>query len=81
MGSGETIQFFKLIRHKHYKKVLFISPRIAFAYAIQNEFKDEGLIIENYKEITNNDILNKADNLIISLESLHKLNKKKFMIV
>ena len=74
MGSGKTVQIFKLIKYRGYKRTLFISPRIAFAYAIQNDFKDEGLIIDNYKEITNNNELNKVDNLVISLESLYKLN-------
>ncbi len=74
LGGGKTKQIFKIINQKKYQKILFLSPRISFAQAIQNDFKDEGLEIINYNE-SDKKIMNSAAALVITLESLHKLDK------
>jgi hypothetical protein len=74
LGGGKTVTIFKNIQK--YKKILFISPRIAFAHAIQNDFSEQGLEITNYDEHRINvNIINGAPASVISLESLHKLDK------
>ena len=38
LGSGKTIQLFRVINERKYKRVLFITSRIAFAYALYKQY-------------------------------------------
>jgi hypothetical protein len=66
MGRGKTQSIKRLIQEKKYKRILFLSPRIAFAKFIAGEF--------NVKCYTDMDLT--ADHLVISMESLWKLKYK-----
>lgn len=66
MGRGKTQSIKRLIEERKYKRILFLSPRIAFAKFIAGEF--------GVKCYTDMDLT--ADRLVISMESLWKLKYK-----
>jgi len=68
MGTGKTFQVKEYIKKTNPKRVLFMSPRIIFSRNIEGEFKD--FDFKNYKDGGN---LNSIDRLIMSVESIHKL--------
>jgi hypothetical protein len=75
LGRGKTTAIKRLIKEKNYKKFLFISPRVSFSLFISQEFG-----IDNYTDalLDDNDkdkiCINKSKKLIISVESIQKIN-------
>ena len=75
LGRGKTTAIKRLIETENYKKFLFISPRVSFSLFISQEFN-----IDNYTDSMNKKEGEKYVNietskkLIISVESLHKIN-------
>ena len=76
LGKGKTTAIKSYLKENKFKKILFISPRKSFANFIEGEFAEFG--IENYMKVED---VNKCQNLIIQMESLHKLNKQSFDVV
>ena len=63
LGGGKTEAIKRLMEREQYKRVLCLSPRIAFSEHISKEFNFVNYKDGNYK----------ADKLTISIESLYKL--------
>jgi len=68
MGTGKTYQVKEYIKKANPKRVLFMSPRIIFSRNIEGDFKE--FDFKNYKDGGN---LHNIDRLIMSVESIHKL--------
>jgi hypothetical protein len=75
LGRGKTTAIKRLIKEKGYKRFLFISPRVSFSLFISQEFG-----IDNYTDalLDDNDAnklnINKSKRLIVSIESIQKIN-------
>ena len=65
-----------VVEQKNRGGILFISPRKSFSNFIEGEFQEFN--IENYQKVKN---VNECKNLVIQIESLHKLNRNSFDIV
>lgn len=63
MGVGKTTAIQRLMKREQYKRVLYLSPRIAFAKFISHEFGAEIYIDGDLS----------ADKLVMSMESLYKI--------
>ena len=68
-GTGKTYTFKQLI--PKFEKILFITYRQSLANSLYDELQEKGF--ENYNDLTNNEI-QKAERLIIQLDSLIRLN-------
>jgi hypothetical protein len=88
LGTGKTtaikdvirtmetiIKVKKTIKKYKYKRILFLSPRVIFAKNIQEEFKEFDFKLYKDKEMPGD--LSKIKRLIISLESLKRINEPK----
>ena len=71
LGKGKTQAILRLINTEKYKRILVLSPRIAFGRFISNEFNTEFYL--NEKDDNPNYL--KSDRLTISMESLYKLKE------
>jgi len=75
LGRGKTTAIKRLIKEKGYKRFLFISPRVSFSLFISQEFE-----IDNYTDALldeddkNKVFINNSKKLIISVESIQKIN-------
>ena len=74
MGKGKTTALHRLIKKNKYDKILILSSRISFAQFMSEEFK-----IPCYcTDLENNyNKLNESNSIVISIESLWKLNHEK----
>jgi len=75
LGRGKTTAIKRLIKEKGYERFLFISPRVSFSLFISQEME-----IDNYTDalLDNKDpnkvFINNSKKLIISVESIQKIN-------
>lgn len=70
MGGGKTEQVIKVIQDLNPTRILFLSPRIAFANNIAGRFAKFGL--QSYTSLSN-DEMPVVDRIVMSIESLWKL--------
>jgi hypothetical protein len=71
LGKGKTTACKRLIKHFKYKKILILSSRQSFANFMASEFEIPCYLDD---EMTTDATLNEKDKLVISIESLRKLN-------
>jgi len=77
LGRGKTTAIKRMIKEKKYERFLFLSPRVSFSLFISQEFE-----IDNYTDalLDEDDIkkidITKSKKLIISVESIQKINIK-----
>lgn len=69
MGTGKSFNIHKI--QKHFKKIIYLSSKRAFATAMGEEFKEDGF--KNYINLSISERYH-CDKLIISLESFHQIN-------
>ncbi len=69
MGTGKSFNIHKL--QKHFKKIVYLSSKRAFATAMGKEFEEDGFC--NYIDLTISERYS-CDKIIISLESFHQIN-------
>jgi len=75
LGRGKTTAIKRMILEQKYERYLFLSPRVSFSLFISQEFE-----IDNYTDalLDNDDkdkvYINKSKKLIISVESIQKIN-------
>jgi len=90
MGSGKTAQTIDYLKNNKDKKFLFISPNQALSFSVYDRMLKDGLKVEHYnidyankqtKTKKHKTEMNKADNLIICINSLHYLDYNKYDIV
>ena len=82
MGSGKTSAICRYIKEHNPKRVAVLSPRISYAKSICTEYNEKiGLEGKNrfrcYKEMSKDDIKT-SNRVIISMESLYKIDSKLF---
>lgn len=75
LGRGKTTAIKRMIQEKQYERFLFLSPRVSFSLFISQEFE-----IDNYTDALldaddkNKIYINNSKKLIISVESIQKVN-------
>ena len=78
MGSGKTFAICKYIQDNNPESVLVISPRVSYSKSITHEFNEKisnGERFKCYKDLSNEEI-KKCRRLVVSMESLHKINEE-----
>lgn len=75
LGTGKTTAISNLMSRTHYDRILIVSPRKSYTYAIHSALDENNRIPSFQKYLDHSGPLSEFDKMIVQVESLHRVGE------